>query len=127
MAVLKPYRRTWRQFTDSRRDEGGHWKYLLHKRFAKDPQHYVRAFLILQEDLIKMFQYIEPAPENLETYSHRVHQLLIRACVEIEANLTAILVENGYLKSGNLTIKEYKLINCSHRLSAYKVRIPTWR
>ena len=51
----------------------------------------------------------------------------MRACVEEEANFTAILIENGYKKSGgNLTMQDYKLVNHSHRLSAYETRIPGW-
>lgn len=126
MALVKPLRRTCRQFSDGSYTEGGRWLYLLHQRFANDPQHYVRAFLLLQKDLLDMFDYIEPAESNLRTYSHRVQQLLMRACVEIEANLTAILVENGYVKKGggNLTMRDYKLVNRSHRLSSYEVRVP---
>ena len=102
--------------------------YLLHPKFAKDPRHYVRAFLLLQGDLQDLFAFVEPADENLRTYSHRIQQLLMRACIEVEANLTAILVENRYQKaSGNLTMTDYRLVNASHRLSAYEVRIPEWK
>lgn len=127
MPVVRPYRRTCRQFSDGSYSAGGRWRYLLHRKFAKDPQHYVRAFLLLQEDLIDLFAYIEPASANLDTYSHRVQQLLMRACVEVEANLTAILMENGYKVGGRgLSMRDYRLVNCSHRLSAYQVRIPGW-
>lgn len=126
MAVAKPFRRTCRQFVDGSYTEGGRWMYLLHKKFARDPQHYVRAFMLLQQDLIELFAYIEPAESNLHTYSHRIQQLLMRACVEVEANLTAILIENSYKKSGTLNMHDYKLINHSHYLSHYKVRIPGW-
>lgn len=128
MAVDKPFHRTCRQFSNGSYTEGGHWRYLLHKKFAKDPQHYVRAFLLLQQDLMELFAYIEPAEVNLNTYSHRIQQLLMRTCVEIEANLTAILAENGYgKKKGDLKMNDYKLINHSHRLSSYEVRIPGWQ
>lgn len=102
--------------------------YLLHKRYAKDPRHYVRAFLLLQDDILDLFSYVEPSDVNIETYSHRIQQLLMRACVEIEANLTAIFLENEYAAAqGNLTMWHYQLIDVSHRLSAYEVRIPTWQ
>jgi len=64
--------------------------YLLHKRYATDPRHYVRAFQLLQQDVLDLFSYVEPSDKNLQTYSHRIQQLLMRACVEVEANLTAI-------------------------------------
>jgi hypothetical protein len=74
----------------------------------------------------KLFDYIEPADNNLSCYSYRVHELLLRACVEIEANCKAILTENGYTKSGDMTMDDYKKINVSHRLSSYEVKVPFW-
>ena len=127
MSVIKPYHRTCRQFVDGSYSEGGRWQYLLHKKFANDPQHFVRAFLMLQADLQELFTFIEPADQNLETYSHRIQQLLTRCCIEVEANLTAILLENKYPKtSRDLTMKDYKLVEFSHRLSLYRIRIPGW-
>lgn len=128
MAIAKPFHRTCRQFADGSYSEGGRWRYLLHKKFADDPQHYVRAFLLLQQDLQELFAYVEPADVNLRSYSHRIQQLLMRTCVEIEANLTAILTENGYVSTGgNLSMADYRLVNHSHRLSSYEVRIPGWQ
>jgi hypothetical protein len=128
MSVTKPYRRTCRQFVDGSYAEGGRWQYLLHKKFANEPQHFIRAFLMLQDDLEELFTFIEPADQNLSAYSHRTQQLLTRCCIEIEANLTAILLENNYPKaSRDLTMKDYKLVEFSHRLSHYRVRIPGWR
>jgi hypothetical protein len=102
--------------------------YLLHKRYATDPRHYVRAFLLLQDDILDLFSYVEPSDKNLQTYSHRIQQLLMRGCVEIEANLTAILLDNEYeLASGDLTMRQYRLVEISHRLSSYEVRIPGWK
>lgn len=101
--------------------------YLLHKKYATDPRHYVRAFLLLQQDVLDLFSYVEPSDTNLTTYSHRIQQLLMRSCVEIEANFTAILLDNDFVSpSQNLNISDYKLINKSHRLSSYQVRIPGW-
>ncbi|AOS39377.1 hypothetical protein A0U95_11555 [Pseudomonas brassicacearum] len=128
MAITKPYRRTCRQFTDGSYSEGGRWMYLLHKRYATDPRHYVRAFLLLQEDVLNLFAYVEPSDKNIETYSHRIQQLLMIACVEVEANLTAIFLDNEYAAAqGNLTMQQYRLIDFSHRLSSYEIRVPTWQ
>jgi hypothetical protein len=52
----------------------------------------------------------------------------MRSCVEIEANLTAILLDNEYGPArGSLTMPQYHLIEFSHRLSSYEVRIPGWK
>jgi hypothetical protein len=129
MPLDRPLRRTCRPFTDGSYDGAGRWIYLLDLRFANEPQHYISAFLLLQRDVLDLFAYIEPADPNRKTYSHRVQQLLMRACVEVEANLKAILTENGYRRQGgaDLTMADYRLVNRSHRLSEYEIRIPSWR
>ena len=57
----------------------------------------------------------------------RLHALLVRTCIEVEANCKAILVENGYIRArGDLTMADYKRINSSHHMDQYKVRLPYW-
>lgn len=126
MGVNRPYRRTCRQFVDGSYDEGDRWKYLLHPKFAEAPEQYIRAFLILQDDFKKIFDYIEPADTNLKCYSFRIHKLLLRSCIEIEANCKAILRENGYTKVGDWNMNAYRKIEKSHRLSSYLVKLPVW-
>jgi hypothetical protein len=82
--------------------------------------------MILLKDMQELFDFVEPADENLNCYSYRMHELLIRASIEVEANCKAILVENGYARSGNMTMTDYKKINASHHLSCYKVKMPFW-
>lgn len=89
MSVNKPLKRTVRIFADGEYAEGGRWLYILNKQFAQDPQHYIRAFLLIQDDLKELFNYIEPADQNQGTFSLRIQQLLMRVCVEFEANCTA--------------------------------------
>jgi len=67
MPVSKPYRRTIRQFIDHHYAEGGRWKYIRHPRFATEPEHYVRAFAIIQKDLLELFDFVEPADTNLSS------------------------------------------------------------
>ena len=87
----------------------------------------MRGFLILQKDLQELFDYIEPADDNLECYSHRINTLLLRTCVEVEANCKAILKENKYSKKEEeWNITDYWLIEKTHRLSSYQVKIPHW-
>jgi hypothetical protein len=106
----------------------GHWLYLLHPKYAIEPQHYIRAFLLIQEDLIKLFEYVEPCDENSDTISLRIQELLTRVCIEIEANFTAILKENNYSNSNNWNLKDdYSLIEFTHKLSSYKIIFPVWR
>jgi hypothetical protein len=123
MGLPKPYRRTVRQLADGSYANSGNGNYVVHPRYAEAPEHYIRAFLLLQKDLIELFDYIEPADKNLPAYSFRVHELLLRACVEVEANCKAILSANG--SSGD-NMRDYQKIEQSHKLSGYRVRFPTW-
>lgn len=79
---------------------------------------------MLQADLIKLFEYVEPAEVNFSCYSFRIHELLVRACIEIEANFKAILRENDYVKSGNWNIQDYQKTEASHFLSEYQIKPP---
>ncbi|HBD9320672.1 hypothetical protein SC438_12455 [Legionella pneumophila] len=125
MAISKPYHRNCRQFTDGLYSEGGRWQYIVHPDYAKSPEQYIRAFLLIQKDLQELFDYIEPADKNLKCYSFRVHALLMRTCIETEANFKAVLNENGY-ENDKMDIDDYKKLEKTHKLSAYKVRLPHW-
>jgi hypothetical protein len=126
MSVNKPFKRTIKQFTEEARTQGGLWQYIQHKDFADSPEHYVRAFLIILKDFKNLLDYIEPADINLPTYSFRIHELIIRVCIEVEANFVAILKENGYSKTGIWSMNDYKKVNVTHRLSDYEVKLPVW-
>ncbi|MEO9968193.1 MAG: hypothetical protein ABJF11_20540 [Reichenbachiella sp.] len=126
MSLSKPYKRTVRQFTKEAKKQGGLWHYIQHEDFAESPEHYVRAFLIILKDFKNLLDYVEPSDINLPTYSFRIHELLLRICIEIEANFVAILKENGYSKAGDWKMSDYKKVNVSHRLSYYEVKLPVW-
>ncbi len=127
MPQIGPFRRTCRQFVDGSYGDSGKWMYILHPKFTQDPEHYVRAFTLIQKDLFELFDYIEPSDTNLPCYSYRIHALHMRTCIEIEANLKAILRENGYSRSGDWNMNDYKILEGTHFLSAYEVKIPVWQ
>ena len=95
--------------------------------FANEPEHYVRAFVLIQKDLQDIFEYVEPADANICCYSYRIHALHMRTCIEIEANFKAILVENGYSGPGDWNMKDYSKLEQTHKLSAYECKLPVWR
>jgi hypothetical protein len=106
---------------------GGQWMYILHPSYANAPFNYVRPYLLLKNDLLSLFNFVEADDSNLSCYSLRIHEMLIRTCIEIEANFRAILIENGYSKSANMNVSDYRLLNRTHRLSEYEIRYPNWR
>jgi len=127
MSIQRPYRRTCRQFTNGSYADSGKSRYIDHPLYARSPEHYVRAFFLLLKDVQELFDYVEPSDVNLPCFSYRIHELLLRICVEIEANCKAILSENGYTRSGDWKMTDYRKIEASHRLSRYLVKLPFWQ
>ncbi len=117
MPITKPFKRTCRQLLDGSYAMSGNARYINHPDYAKNPRSFIDAFLLLQKDLEVLFSYIEPAPKNLHCFSYRLQEILIRACIEVESNCRAILIENGYQKIHkkgkqlDLTMADYKKLN----------------
>ena len=133
MRILKPYHRIYRPVNPDLTNAGYSSKaYISHKEYCQSGHSYVRAFLLIMKDLQNLFEYIEPSPESMDTYSYRIHSLFMRICIEIEANFKAILNENIYTPKVTrygqpiFNMSVYKLVNNSHHLSAYKVGLPQW-
>lgn len=132
MTITKPFPRTYRMFLDGTYSSGGEDRYVSHPKFAIDPIQHIRAFELIQKDIIELFDYIEPADSNETCYSYRIHSLLLRLCIEFEDNAKAILYENGFDKrdkSGKpirLNIFDYKKIESTHFLSLFEIRLPFW-
>lgn len=140
MSINKPFHRIYREHVKAFNSGYSNWAFIVDKDYANTPHHFVRGFLLLQEDIKNLFQYIEPADVNLKTFSYRIHELLIRICIEIEANFKAILRENIYTptyrggtKAGESrpeelwNINDYIKVNKSHHLDNYFVEFPYWR
>jgi hypothetical protein len=126
MPIMRPFRRTVRQFGDGTYRNAGNGRYIQHPKYASDAKQYQRAFTILQKDFLDVTEYIEPAQANVGCYSYRTHELLMRACAEIEANFRAIYADNGHSRPDTLNMKDFSKLNTSHRLSSYSVKLPVW-
>ena len=62
----------------------------------------------------------------MNLYSFELYSLLLRACTEVEVNFKAILNANG-TDIERSTIKDYKKIEKSSKLSEYTIILPNWR
>lgn len=127
MSVQQPYYRCVRPWKDLDYSAGGRWMYVTHRDYAPDAAHYIRAFELLQQDFLRLFEYIEPADANESTFSFRCAEVLLRACGEVESNCKAILNANGYVPTGDLKMPDYRKLEPTHHLSSYSVRLPVWR
>lgn len=140
MSFEKPFHRNYRPVKQGPNSGYSDWAYIRDNNYCLNPEHYTRAFSIIQEDILKLFQYIEPSEINCSTYSFRIHELLMRICIEVETNFKAILSENiftpvyknGKNKGKNRqknkwNINDFKKINKTHHLDAYIVELPFWK
>lgn len=127
MPVVKPYHLTIRQFVDGDYSEGGRSRFIEHPAYAAEPSNYTRPFMVLQKDIISLFEYIEPAQQNLDTYSLRTFELLLRTCTEVEANFKSILKANTFSEpERKWNIQTYSKVQKTHFLSDYQIRLPYW-
>jgi hypothetical protein len=135
MSIDKPFHRCFRGIKDGDNSGYSGWAYVLDRDYAKKPEHYTRAYHIIQKDLQQIFEYIEPSDVNFKTFSFRTHELLVRTCIEIEANFKAILKENTFnpkddkgkkLPESKWNMRHYKKVNATHHLSKYKIILPIW-
>jgi hypothetical protein len=125
-----PFHRTYRRIKPWKPGQSGYygWAYLEDPQYAKNPEHYVRAFTLIQNDLQSIFEYIEPSDEGRAAYSYRIHALFMRACIEVEANFKAIFEENTFTPppKRSLNITDYRRVDVTHHLSSYEVILPIW-
>ncbi len=131
MPLDKPFFLTYRPMADAN-DGYSRRAYVRDPRYARSPGQYVRAYLLIQKDLERLFEYVEPSPEAEGTFSFRIHELLMRTCIEVEANFKAILDANIYTPAINrfqqpiYNMSVYRKVNTSHHLSSYEVMLPVW-
>lgn len=126
MGVSRPFRRTVRQLLDGSYADSGNGRYVRHDRYADESRHFMRAFVALDSDVKSLLEFIEPAEVNLSTYSLKLHGLMMRICIEVEANLRAIMQANSYNPSAQWSMLDYKKVEKSHFLLYYEARLPVW-
>lgn len=128
MGLAKPYHRNYRPIKSGSNSGWSEVAYIRDPSYAKSASAYVRAFRLIQKDLERLFEYVEPRNESLSTYSFRIHELLVRACIEIEANFKAILNENLYAPARNINpnMTVYRKVNITHHLSSYELDLAVW-
>src|SRR5258705_13888251 len=89
---------------------------------------YLASFEILCADFRRLSEYIEPADANLRSYSHRLYELLLRACTDFESACKEELVATGYAKPlGEMNINDYKTLEGSLNLETFYVGVLIWR
>lgn len=121
MPIQKPFFRIVRPMISN----GNNSRFILDSRYADDRSMLCRSYKMLESDMKKLFEYIEPSNDNSATYSQRTYELLLRAATEFESNCKRILNANGILNANN--INDYYKINIATKLSEYEVCMNIWR
>ncbi|WP_456020856.1 hypothetical protein [Pseudomonas protegens] len=81
----------------------------------------VRAYQNIQYSLDGLFNYIEPSANNLGVYGHKIRELLILACTEVECLLVKTLVDNGYEQKDRYSTNDY--VRCKDILGLDKFEV----
>ena len=83
------------------------------------------ATSILIDRMDQLFRVVEPDAANLSVFGHETRNLLLLACMEVEAALRAVLQANGYAANRFTTSDYVKLLPVLH-LSAYELRLSVY-
>lgn len=81
----------------------------------------VRAYQNIQASLDQLFNYIEPAIANLPAYGHKIRELLILACTEVECLMVKCLIENGYAQKDRYSTNDY--VKCKDLLGLERFEV----
>ncbi|MDD3101931.1 MAG: hypothetical protein PHE59_02195 [Patescibacteria group bacterium] len=124
MNIQKPF---YKMFRPNKQKDGYFGDYVIDYRNILDWSSPIRAFNLIIEDFKKICEYIDPSDENTAVYSHRLYEIFIRTCTELESNMKAILKANGYVKTGRWwDMTDYKKLEPVLKLSDYEVLINFW-
>ena len=89
---------------------------------------YVSSIEILFDDFHRLTEFVEPVDTNLETHSHRLYELLLRACTDFESACKERLVADGFTKNPiRMDINDYKTLEQTLELENIEVGILIWR
>jgi hypothetical protein len=73
--------------------------------------------------LVDIFSYVEPSVENFGAFGHKIRELIILTCTEIESAWRAILLENGYKPKSSFTTADFFHTKEALRLEQWRVSL----
>jgi hypothetical protein len=95
---------------------------------ALDVAGYTASFHMLWHDFETITEFVEPANPNAKTYSHRLYELILRACTDFESVCRDRLESQKYGKSRHdMTIADYAALEETLHLSDEEVVLYLWR
>lgn len=135
MAIAKPYYRIYRpglgRDTIYNSTNGFERDGLFIEKEEK--QSLKMAARLIIDDFKRLLEYIEPDKRNENVFSHRIYELLLRTCTEVESNCKGILKANNYRAVNrygkdkkDYDMNDYKKVEQSSHLSSYVVYYSNW-
>ena len=129
MSIIKPYARIYRPYTSATIVPLSVDDYLSDPLYAnkEERESLLSAARLIVQDVIRLFDFVEPCDDNFGVYSHRIYELFLRCSTEFETNCKGVLQANHYPKSvKNMRIKDYSKLNTAMRLSDYSISCDSW-
>jgi hypothetical protein len=84
------------------------------------------ALRILLNKLDTLFETIEPSEPNLSAYGHKVREILLLACMEVESSWSAVLKDNGYSAGKRFTTNDYVKLSSPMLLDGYTLSLASY-
>lgn len=78
---------------------------------------------LLTEDLQTIFQVIEPDPSNYKVFGHKIRNLIILACTEVDSMCKNILTANIYRKKERYSTIDFVNLKNILKLEEYRVSL----
>ncbi len=97
--------------------------FIFFKGFSNDRSREIRIYNSFAQELIRIFEFIDPHKNNDNAFSIRLQSLLINIGCEFENHMRCILSSNNYKESQHYDIKDYNKIIEVLSLSEYKVSL----
>lgn len=86
------------------------------------------AVKILLKKLEDLFETVEPTEENLSVHGHKIREIILLACMEVESSWTAVLKENNYPhKPTPLNTNDYVKLLEPMLLDGYKLSLQSYK
>ncbi len=129
MPISKPYARIFRPYTKAVMIPPGEEEYSSDSLYVKKEEFesLLGAARLIVEDVIRVFDYVEPCDENFNVYSHRIYELFLRCATEFETNCKGILLANRYSKRlEDLNIVDFHKLNGAMKLTDYRITCDSW-
>ena len=76
-------------------------------QITTEAQMHKHAIILCINDLRLAFEYVEPHDDNVDVFSHRFYELLLRGCTEFESLCKTLLKKSGISFSDDGNIKDY--------------------